>query len=73
MGLSAARGALEPVWPSKLDDSRAALILGPVLVLERGLAEAILESHRIASHRIFLPRPNMFMVCAIPNRAEEGA
>jgi hypothetical protein len=52
MGLSATRGAFEPVWPSKLDDSRAALVLGSVLVLEGGFAEAFLELHHIASHRI---------------------
>jgi len=51
MGPSATCGAFEPVWPSKLDDSRAALVLGSVLVLEGRFAEAFLELHHIASRR----------------------
>lgn len=57
MGLSAACGALETIWPPKSDDNRATLILAPVLALECGFAEALLELHCIASHQIVLPRP----------------
>lgn len=61
--LSATRGAFEPVWPSKLDDSRLALILRSVLVLEGGFAEALLKPHYIATHRISFSAENFYGLC----------
>jgi hypothetical protein len=52
----AAGGTFEPIRPSQLDDDRAALLLGAVLLLESGLAETFLELDHVASH--CAPPPN---------------
>src|SRR5277367_2758189 len=48
--MPAAGGTFEPIRPSQLDDDRAALFLGAVLLLESGLAETFLELNHVVSH-----------------------
>ena len=52
--LAAACRALKATRPASRDYDRPALLLGAVLLLERSLAEALLELHDIPSHRLNL-------------------
>src|SRR6476659_3205638 len=52
--LAAACRALKTMRPACRDDDRLALLLGAVLLFERGLAEALLELHAIPRHHLNL-------------------
>src|SRR5579864_6603249 len=51
MLLVAAYRALEATRPACRDNDRPTLLLGAVLLFERGLAETLLELHDITGHR----------------------
>ena len=70
---SAASGTDEPIRPARGDNRRSALLLSTIEVLERRLAEPLLELHRIAGHHIPHPKAPRFMFRTIPEAAEEGA
>src|SRR5512133_507961 len=61
--LAAAYRALKATRPANRDHDRPALLLGAVLLLERSLAEALVELHDITSHRLNLMKQHRIPLC----------
>jgi hypothetical protein len=76
--MPAAGGAFEPIRRSQLDDDRAALFLGAILLLESGLAETFLELDLSGTGPRCEPlrastKSLLFIICTLSELAEGGA